>query len=44
MDRKTISKSCKLCLALIIGISIGFLTTKMLETNSQREKNCECDS
>lgn len=44
MDRKTINKSCKLCLALIIGISIGFLITKMLETNSQKEKDCECES
>jgi len=47
MDRKTIKKSCKICLALIIGISLGFAISKMLEKNKDKEDNvgdCQCGS
>ena len=45
MDRKTIKKSCKLCLALIVGISLGFAISKMIENkNPQKEEDCQCGS
>ena len=45
MDRKTIKKSCKLCLALIVGISAGFAISKMLEKKTVEDKeDCQCGS
>ena len=44
MDRKTIKKSCKLCLALIVGISLGFVISKMLEKKSTETEDCQCGS
>ena len=46
MDRKTIKKSCKLCLALIVGISLGFVISKMLEDKKKENEtgDCQCGS
>ena len=41
MDRKNVSKSCKCCLALIGGISLAFIISKMLEDKDEKE-DCQC--
>ena len=42
MDRKTVKKSCKICLALIAGISIGFIISKMLEDKKEENETGDC--
>ena len=42
MDKKTIEKSCKVCVALIIGLIAGIAVTKMLETKKEKQEDCEC--
>jgi len=45
IDNKMVKKSCKLCIALAIGIIAGVLLTKALDSiNSDKEdkEDCEC--
>jgi hypothetical protein len=43
VDKKTVEKSCKICLALAIGIIAGVLLTKALDSKKDNEKeDCGC--
>ena len=42
IDPKMIKKSCKICLALTIGIIAGVILTKALESKKENEKDCGC--
>ena len=43
LDSKTIKKSCKICLALTIGIITGVILTKALGSKKENEKeDCGC--
>jgi hypothetical protein len=43
VDTKMVKKSCKLCLALAIGIIAGVVLTKALDSKTENEKeDCGC--
>jgi len=43
MDSKLIKKSCKVCLALIIGLIAGIAVTKMLDSKKEdKQEDCGC--
>lgn len=49
MDKKLVKKSCKICVALLIGIIIGYALTKLVVDNKKEEVNgvqpsCGCSS
>jgi hypothetical protein len=41
VDTKMVKKSCKLCLALAIGIIAGVVLTKVLDSDKDKE-DCGC--
>ena len=41
---KLVKKSCKLCLALLIGISIGYCLTNLLNDKKIKSEDCQCGS
>ncbi len=44
MDQKTLDKSCKYCVALVIGILVGVVFTKMIDKSSiYNKENSSCD-
>ena len=45
VDKKIVKKSCKICLALAVGIIAGVLLTKALDSNKDNEKeDCGCNA
>ena len=47
MDKKLVKKSCKVCVALLIGVIVGYGLTKLLEKDNKgevKEPSCGCSS
>ena len=51
MDKKLVKKSCKICVALLIGVIVGYGLTKLLERDNKEEEevkgvqpSCGCSS
>lgn len=41
MDKKLVKKSCKVCVALLIGVIVGYGLTKLLEKDNKGDKEEE---
>ena len=49
MDKKLVKKSCKVCVALLIGVIVGYGLTKLLEKEKKEkvkgvQPSCGCSS
>lgn len=38
MDKKLVKKSCKVCVALLIGVIVGYGVSKLLEKDNKGNK------
>ena len=41
MDKKLVKKSCKVCVALLIGVIVGYGVSKLLEKDNKENKGNE---
>ena len=43
MDKKLVKKSCKVCVALLIGVIVGYGVSKLLEKDNKDNKGNKGD-